>query len=272
MIDILMATYNGSKYIQEQLNSILEQTYSNWNLIIRDDGSSDNTIEIIKKYIEKYPLKIKLIEDNYKNIGITMNFSKLVEYSTSNYIMFCDQDDVWKKNKIEKTFSQMKNLENKVNIAMPLLVFSDLTTVDNKLNIINESFWKSQKINPEISKNLYQVLAQNVVTGCTIMINKKSKEQFFPISTKNILHDHWLVVNICKYGKIAYINESLIYYRQHSTNKLGELKIGFKYFFYQIIKIFKNLNLYKDKYNNFSFKVNFFKIIYYKIYLNLKRL
>lgn len=271
-IDILLATYNGEKYIAEQIDSIMNQTYKDWNLIIRDDGSTDNTTKIIEEYKRLYPSKITLLKNNDKNLGASMNFSKLVEYSNADYIMFCDQDDIWQSDKIKTTFNEMKRLENSQNNKIPLMVFSDLTIVDENLNIIAKSFWNSQKLDPIISQSLYKILAQNVVTGCTIMINKKAAKQFFPIPTKYILHDHWVAINICKFGKASYIDRSLIYYRQHSNNELGAINIGYKYFYKQILYVFNNISKYKEKYTCFPFKINYIRLFWNKIYLNFKRL
>ena len=99
-IDILMATYNGEKYLSEQIESIISQTYTEWNLLVRDDGSSDNTCVILTEY-EKKDSRIKVIKDNKGNLGIVKNFEELLYNSNSEFIMFTDQDDVWKKDKIE---------------------------------------------------------------------------------------------------------------------------------------------------------------------------
>ena len=100
MVDILMATYNGGKYIAEQIDSILNQNYNDWKLYIRDDGSKDNTVNIVKEYIEKYPDKIILIEDGRRNLGPKLNFGELLKISKSEYCMFCDHDDVWMEDKV----------------------------------------------------------------------------------------------------------------------------------------------------------------------------
>ena len=114
---ILMATYNGEEFIREQINSILNQTYKNWKLIIHDDGSTDNTVDIIKEYTKKYPNKIILIEDNIKCNGAKENFSHLIKIAYKNfnfdYILFSDQDDIWLPNKIEVSLSKIQEMENK---------------------------------------------------------------------------------------------------------------------------------------------------------------
>jgi glycosyltransferase involved in cell wall biosynthesis len=254
-IDILLATYNGEKYLSEQIESILNQTHEEWILRIRDDGSTDKTVEIISTYTSKYPDKIALIKDSEKNLGATLNFSRLMEKSDAEYIMFCDQDDIWMNNKIEITLAKMKELETEYSNTVPLMVFSDLTVVDEKLNEVEKSFWNFQKIEPNISKNLYEIMAQNVVTGCTMMFNNKALTLCKPIPTKDILHDHWVAVNVC----------------QHDSNELGAIGVDFKYFVQQIKYIMNNIGKYQNKYGNFPFKVNYLLLIWTKIYLNLRR-
>ena len=105
-VDILLATYNGERFLQKQIDSILQQTYSNFTIYIRDDGSKDGTIKIIKDYAQKYPNKILFIEDILGNLGVTQNFNELMKYSSANYIAFSDQDDIWLPQKIEKSFDR----------------------------------------------------------------------------------------------------------------------------------------------------------------------
>ena len=180
-----MATYNGSKYISEQFDSLLKQTYSNWKIIVHDDNSQDNTVEIIKIYEKKHPNKIKLIDDNINPGGAKENFSYLLGKIDENYhyLMFCDQDDVWLEDKIELTLGEMKAVEkNKKDI--PILVHTDLKVVDYKLNTIYESMFKSQKLDYRIGDNLQHIAIENVVTGCTIMINK-IRNAIFKLQIKN---------------------------------------------------------------------------------------
>ena len=110
-ISICMATYNGEKYLKEQLDSILAQVNTDWKLLIRDDGSEDSTIEIIEDYAEKYPDKIELTTDSFGRLGPCMSFSRLLDLADAEYIMFCDQDDVWLSNKIALTLGAMKQAE-----------------------------------------------------------------------------------------------------------------------------------------------------------------
>lgn len=219
-VDILLATYNGEHYIEEQLESIINQTYSNWKLYIRDDNSSDNTVNIIKGYIEKFPEKIYLVEDIKKGLGAKKNFFELIKYSKNDYCMFCDQDDVWLDNKIELTMREMKKIEGEKTKKIPILVHTDLKVVSEELELINESFIKYQNLDPEM-KALNNLLLQNNITGCTVMINLSLKQECKNIPENCIMHDWWLGLIASAFGEISFINEQTILYRQHSMNEVG---------------------------------------------------
>ena len=109
-LDILLATYNGEKFLKEQINSLLDQSYKNWKLLIRDDMSTDCTMAILSDYISKYPDKIKLLKSN-KRLGPCQSFNYLLQKSDSDYVMFCDQDDIWLPEKIELSLKKMRSLE-----------------------------------------------------------------------------------------------------------------------------------------------------------------
>ena len=220
-ISILLSTYNGEKYLKEQLDSIFSQSYKDFEIIARDDCSSDETINILKSY------NIKIL-DTDKNLGAKLSFSTLLNYSVKNtdadYFMFCDQDDIWKSDKIEKTIGTMKELE-KTNSNLPLLVHTDLEVVDEKLNILNKSFWKYEKRDPSLN-SINRLIMQSTVTGCTMMINRKLAELSLPISENSIMHDWWISIVASSFGKIVYLEESTISYRQHSSNDTGSKKFG----------------------------------------------
>ena len=115
MIDIVLATYNGEKYVGEQIESIINQTYKDWKLIIRDDGSKDKTAEVIEKYAAK-DNRITIIKDGIGNLGFNGNFTKLLETSSQDYVMICDQDDVWIPEKIEIMFNEISKYSKIENI------------------------------------------------------------------------------------------------------------------------------------------------------------
>lgn len=215
---ILMATYNGEKFLSEQLDSILQQSYDNWELIIRDDYSTDNTIDIITDYVSKDE-RIKLFKDELKNLGVVKNFNTLLENLDENaeYVMFCDQDDVWLPNKIELTLHTMKKFEH--SIHMPILVYSRFSIVDENLNPISSN---SYELPSKVTINT--VLPQNFIHGCTMMLNKSLIELSIPISPKAENHDYWISLIASLYGKVHLLDEVTTLYRQHDNTVTGGLR------------------------------------------------
>ena len=148
MIAILMSTYNGERYLREQIDSLLSQTNKDWILYIRDDGSTDGTVLIVKEYEREYPYKIVLLEDGLGNLGSGCSFMQLLSSVNSDYYMFCDQDDVWLSDKIEKTYLKLRTMESE-DIGKSVVVFTDLYIVDKSLNIISNSLWEKCHRNPQ---------------------------------------------------------------------------------------------------------------------------
>ena len=233
---ILLASYNGEKYIASQIDSILEQTFSSWELYIHDDGSKDGTVEIIRKYEKNYPEKIHLL-DYPPTGGARNNFFSMMSKVTADHIMFCDQDDVWCSDKIEKTISAMEKAEKENGIDMPILVFGDLYVVDEELKIISGSMNRYQKLDPERIRP-EQLMLQNVVTGCTMMINKslaQLSEKCSDISNV-IMHDWWCALIAARFGRLVYIDSPMLYYRQHNDNSIGASHFGLSYILEKLSK------------------------------------
>jgi glycosyltransferase involved in cell wall biosynthesis len=259
-ISILLSTYNSESFLKEQIESILNQTITDWILYIRDDGSSDNTVSIIQKYCLDYE-NIIYVKDDLHNLGAKNSFIKLLTDIDSTYYMFCDHDDVWLPFKIERTLLKMKETES-LHPNKPILIFTDLKVVDANLNLINSSLWTYQKTDPQHSKNTYSLSIANPVTGCTIMINKKAKEVSLPMSPKSLMHDLWIALNVSKYGFIDFVPEPTMLYRQHRVNVIGAKETNFMYYFLR----FKNLkNVLRDNIlmiqmiNSLNFKMNHLK-------------
>lgn len=224
-VEILLATYNGERYLTEQVESILSQTYQNWVLKIRDDCSRDATASIVRSYVEKYPDKIMLVGDGTASGGAKNNFFRLMSLSDGQYIMFCDQDDVWEPNKIELTLKRMKELEKEKGSSLPLLVFTDLRVVNENLETIASSFERMSHLDCTRTQ-LPRLLVQNVVTGCTAMMNAALRE--IAVQAKDLsrvtMHDGWVALIASAFGASAYLPVQTICYRQHGDNSVGAKK------------------------------------------------
>jgi len=219
MVDILLAAYNGEKYIAEQIDSILNQTFEDWFIYIKDDCSTDNTLDIVLKYESKYSNKIKVIKSDKPTGSAKDNFFSMFRYSTSDYMMTCDQDDVWLPNKIEISYNKMKE-EEKSNNDIPILVHSDLKVVDENLNLISNSLFKMQNLNSGRDK-INNLLVQNIVTGCTVMVNRKLLSYINTIPEHAVMHDWWLALIASLLGEIIFIDTPTVLYRQHKKNDVG---------------------------------------------------
>ncbi len=222
-VAILLATYNGEKYLEEQLKSIANQTFKNFMCYIHDDNSSDSTKIIVRKYIKKYPDNFCLMEydGGHGPIGNFMSLSRYVRNNTNEpYIFFSDQDDYWYPTKIEK---QMKFLKKNKNEKMPFLVYCDQEIVDGDLKLISKSGMKYSKRIAGIDDSFKELVFENCAAGCTMAFNRALLEVAvdYAVETDIPMHDWWfmLVARCC--GDIGYVNESLMKYRQHGANTLG---------------------------------------------------
>ena len=220
-IDILLATYNGEKYLKEQIESILKQTHTNFRLLISDDCSTDNT----KRIIEEYSRNDDRIEFyfNDENLGVVNNFEFLMKNVKNEYFMFSDQDDVWNENKIELSLKKLKE-ENAD------LVYTDLEIVDDNLKTVYKSYWKQKGLEKKVKKynNFEALYLNNFVTGCTIFCKSSWINKILPIpkNSKYILHDYWLALIVAMKGKIVYEEQPTIKYRQHSSNSIGSKTVS----------------------------------------------
>lgn len=228
-IAILLSTYNGKKFLGEQIDSLLAQSHQEFILVIRDDGSSDGTWEILKEYSARHADRIHLLPKDSDNLGASAGFAYLMEYVLANkpslglesaYMMFCDQDDIWFEDKIERQIEAMLEAERSNDSPMPVLVHSDLEVVSEQNTVIAKSLIRYQGL--EIERNRFPNLAiSNLVTGCTALINEDLAQKALPIPPDAIMHDWWLALVATAFGSLVYLDVPLIHYRQHDNNTIG---------------------------------------------------
>lgn len=220
MIAILMAVYNGEKYLSEQIDSILAQSESDWQLFINDDCSSDGSYDIALKYAKEHPERIIVSRNGSPSGSACANFMGMLGRTDAEYAMFCDQDDVWLPNKIKLTLQKMKELEKSFGNT-PLLVHTELSVTDSELSITAPSFTRFQGLKPRYN-SLNRLLCQNNVTGCTVMMNRALIELVRNApADKMLMHDWWIALAAAAFGHIGFVDEPLIKYRQHGSNQLG---------------------------------------------------
>ena len=227
-IVILMASFNGEQFIKDQVKSIQDQTFENWQLLIRDDRSTDLTVDIIQNVSNSDP-RIKIIHRHGENIGVIKNFECLLKTAQNNndgYVAFCDQDDFWKPEKLQKQFSEMKNLEARYGRNMPILLFTDLQVTNSNLEILNNSFMNFQGISNAENIGLGHLLKQNIVVGNTIMMNKALLEVALPFPENIHMHDWWMALCAASFGIIKYLPYQTVLYRLHEKNQVGAAGLG----------------------------------------------
>lgn len=221
LVDILLATYNGGQYLDEQLRSLFAQTYANMRIVARDDASSDNTSELLFKWAKKYPEKLVVISDELGNLRWRANFSRLMDLSDAPYFALCDQDDVWLPNKVETLLTYIQGLESKLGGERPILVHSDLAVVDVNLNRISPSLFRYWNVDIHLARRLDHLIINNVVVGCSLAGNRALLGLARPIPTNALAHDWWLALVAASCGAIETIPTATILYRQHGANQLG---------------------------------------------------
>ena len=213
-INIVMSTYNGEQFLAEQIDSIQQQTFKDWQLLIRDDGSSDQTPEIIKSFVAQDPRIVFINEHDRENFGVIKNFFTLIKHDKADYYFFSDQDDVWLEDKLETMLAAARQYPDQ----LPLMVYTDLCVVDQNLQVMNQSMIRSQS--HHANTELVQELTENTVTGGVAMINHALAERWRTLDNI-IMHDWYLAVLATAIGKLVHIDQPGELYRQHDNNVLG---------------------------------------------------
>lgn len=226
-IEILMAAYNGAPYIREQIDSILGQTDTNWHLTISDDGSTDGTDATIDEYARRYPDRVQRVYSGRRFGGAKDHFFWMTEQCDADYIAYCDDDDMWRADKLEKLRKAMQDAEARLGSDTPILVFSDQTVTDEKLNMLAPSLMRYQKQYFE-HFDYRSILMQNVVTGGAMMVNQVLARLALQCADTShvIMHDWWMAAVAARFGGIVYIDEPLGAYRQHGGNSVGAKNVG----------------------------------------------
>lgn len=225
-ISVCMATYNGEKYIKEQLESILCQLGENDEVIISDDGSTDNTKSIIESFKDK---RIKFFTNNGVK-GVVSNFENSLNKSSGDYIFLADQDDVWNKGKVDKVMCELQKYD---------LVLTDAYVVDSEGSIINNSFFE---LNGS-QKGFFKNIIKNSYLGCAMAFNRKTLEACLPLPSNIPMHDWWIGLVAETHGRVVHLDEKFINHRRHSNNTsfTGEISqySFFKKIYFRLIITFK---------------------------------
>lgn len=222
-----MAAYNGAPYIGEQIDSILGQSDAHWHLTVSDDGSTDGTDAVIDAYMQRHPGKIGRVFAQKRFGEARAHFFWLTEHCDAEYIAYCDDDDTWRSDKLEKLRKAMQDAERRFGSDMPILVFSDQTVTDAALNELAPSLMRYQK-QYFGAFDYRSILLQNVVTGGAMMVNRALARLALQCAdiSQVIMHDWWMAAVAARFGEIVYIDEPLGAYRQHGSNSVGAKNVA----------------------------------------------
>ncbi|MCL2221737.1 MAG: glycosyltransferase family 2 protein [Oscillospiraceae bacterium] len=246
MISILLPTYNGEKFIVELIDSILAQSVKEFRLYILDDRSSDNTFSIACEYARRYPGMIIAEQNEVNTGGAKQNFMRLMMRTRDDYIMLCDQDDIWLDDKIELSLERMIEMENTYDSSTPILVHTDLTVTDESLQIISDSYKSMANIDFGFNR-LNNLVAMNIPTGCTIMYNRALSMLITVQPDFFVMHDWWVSLIAASFGEIGYVDAPTVLYRQHERNSIGAKRVlSLEYVRY----VLSNINVMAEKLDN----------------------
>lgn len=230
MVDILLATYNGEAYVEELVRSIIEQSYTEWRLLIRDDNSTDDTLNILKRLASE-DQRIQMVKDDGVRLGVTANFLCLLSYATAPYTMFCDQDDVWLPHKVERMMEAILSCDN----SIPQVVYANSYLWNKERGII------ANKNTLTYPSTLQQMLFLNTgIQGASSIFNRAMREQLQRPLASYAMYDHTLLLAGICLGQVHYVHQSLMYYRQHDNNVTGHAPGSM---FKKILQLWKNRHI-----------------------------
>ncbi len=218
-VEVLLSTYNGSSHIDEQMESLCRQTHTGFRLITRDDGSRDDTIARVDSYGDRLQI-VRIDANREENLGAMRSYDRLLRHSTADIVMFCDQDDIWNDEKIERVVAHLTERQERYG-GIPLLGFSDLILMDNCTARNGRSFMDLHGINVDSLDDPYYLVFHNPAPGCSMVFNRALVASTPPCTGDTYMHDWWLSIVAGLKGKLFLIPEPLVRYRLHASNAIG---------------------------------------------------
>lgn len=242
-IDVLLATWNSERFLPAQLDSLLNQSFGDFRIIVRDGGSQDRTCSILRERQAENPGRIKLLPPARANAA--ENFGALMEAAEANLVMFSDHDDAWLPDKIARTLAKYREAEARWGAETPILVFTDSKIVDADLRELHPSMMRWQKLDPRIL-SLRRLLVQNVPSGNVMLFNRALLDLARPLPARAVMHDHWIALVAAAFGKIVFLDEPTLLYRQHQSNVFGAAHYSLSFF---IRKLSQGRSALQDRFN-----------------------
>jgi glycosyltransferase involved in cell wall biosynthesis len=225
-VDIALGLYNGASFLPEFLDSLEKQSFQDWGLVVRDDGSRDESVAIVQRWCAQHGRPLKLLEDDLGNLRVIGNFSECLRHTEAPYVMLADQDDVWLPHKIEDAVTEMRRMESEAGDHTPIAIYCDLEVVDASLKQLHPSFLELQGQGQRRLPTLPQLLTQNVAPGCSMVVNRALLSVGLPIPSQAAMHDWWLMLLARALGRVGHLRRPGIAYRQHGGNQVGARRGG----------------------------------------------
>ncbi len=219
-ISVALCSYNGAKYIREQLESITGQSLRPKEIVVCDDGSSDGTVELVESFARSAAVDVRVYR-NERQMGVNANFSRAIGLCRGAYVVLSDQDDIWAKDKLELSMAEMARQEKAIGIKRPCLVHSDLKVCGSDGRVLATSYMRRQGLNHVTEAPLRRLQVRGFVTGATVLMNRALVEVALPIPEEAVHHDWWLALVAAAAGRIGFVPQVLVFYRQHSSNVIG---------------------------------------------------
>lgn len=223
-ISIVLATYNGSKYICELLESLLAQTNQDWDLVVSDDGSNDDTLDIVKEYEAKFGKRLSIVINDTGEHGPNANFINGLRNATGTYYMFCDQDDVWLPDKVALSVQAIQNMEAMRSSSVPVLASCALTVTDGHLKPVEDIRTNTGSFSREDILSGF-LTTETLLNGCSMIFNSEAKRFLLAeerlIAKSSIMYDYWLSLYVVSLGDICLIEKPMMLYRIHGSNTVG---------------------------------------------------
>jgi glycosyltransferase involved in cell wall biosynthesis len=235
-VSVALATYNGAKYLPDLLESLCRQTLQPAEILVFDDGSSDETLSVLDQYSHRLPI---IVHVNEQSIGVVKNFKGAIAACKNDYIALCDQDDVWFPDKLALSMDKLLEIDG----LLPAMVFTDLTVVDENLCITADSYWQHRKLKPA-KETFASLLWGNFVTGFTMIINKPMTIEVAKMPDTVLMHDFWIAYVAYGIGRWAYVDQPTAFYRQHTSNVTNNDAVTWRSRQKRLIEFLRSADLY----------------------------
>lgn len=223
--DVILAVWNGARYLPAMLDSLLSQTTRDFNVLARDDGSRDGSLEILENYKPRFDGRLRVIAGEPSG-SATANFAILMRETKADYVLFADQDDVWKPQKVELSLRSLKEAEAKYGKSKPIYFATDITVVNEDLQVISASYWKWKRLRPSMMSSLSRSLICVPIQGMASGINRALLDLANPVAEKAISHDWWTQLIAAAMGKVICDPTSTALYRVHGGNASIPKQVG----------------------------------------------